>query len=231
MTLYLQNGSYSYSASISAQHQYDHTSGTVLVLGQPVSKEITFNNRLHGVNFVLEQGKFQGQWSVTINGTSYASTSSSILLDLENGVYQYEVTAPAGYVVTPSTGTFAVLDGNVTIPLSLKTKTYSVTFVGHGIESGVPWIVELENNSINSNRLEISFEVPAGNYSYYVHNITQYATELSVGYVLVSDQNVTVDVMFKGPVNHPNEVVYVLIGAAAFGTITAVAVSVAGRKK
>lgn len=231
VALNLQNGSYSYSATLNVQHQFDLASGNILVLGKPVNQEIGFSNRLHSVNFVLDHGEFQGQWSVSINGTSFSSSSASILSDLQAGVYQYEVTAPDGYVVTPSTGILAVYDGNLIIPLEIQTKTYKVTFVSQGIDSGTQWQVELGLKMANSTHSEIAFEVPAGNYTYNVLNITQYATDQPNGYVIVSDKNLTVDVVFRGPTSHSGEVAYILIGAAIFGTFTTIAVYMTGRKK
>ncbi len=231
VTLYLQNGSYQYSATVNAKHQFAHSSGKVLVLGKSVNQAIAFNNRLHVVSFVLNQEQFQGQWSIMVNGTSYSSSTASILSDLQNGVYQYNVTAPEGYVVTPSSGTFAVLDGNVTLSLDVKTQTYKITFVGNGLESGTQWQVKFGNETIHSTQSEITFEVPVGNYTYFVPDVSTYTTDQANGYVIISDQNMTINIEFQPPVNYSEDGVAVLIGTVAFGTVTALAIYLVDRKK
>jgi outer membrane protein assembly factor BamB len=61
-----------------------------------------------------ESGLPQGaQWSVTFNGQTQSSTSSSITFSAVNGVYLFSITPPSGYSASPSSGSITVNGANV----------------------------------------------------------------------------------------------------------------------
>lgn len=231
VTLYLENGSYQYSAIVKTKGQFAQSEGSFLVMGHSVDQVISFNNKLHEVNFVMNNGNFNGQWAISINGITYNSSSTSIASSLENGEYEYTVIAPTGYVVSPSSGSIFVLDGNVTIPLSVSLKTYTVTFVGKGMTSGTQWQIEFGDQTAYSTISEITFDVPAGNYTYNIPGISSYTSNQTNGYVLISDRNVTVNIEFQAPVDYSWSALTVLISTASFAAITTVTTYFVGRRK
>ena len=231
ITLYLGNGSYGYSAGVDTPQQYASASGNILVAGVPVNQEVRLNNQLHEVNFALGQGNFMGNWALNLNGITYRSSAMNITSALQNGVYQYSASAPEGYVITPSSGTVMVYNGNVSISLNISKETYRVTFVGDGLKSGTPWEVQFAGQSVNSTDSEISFEVPVGNYTYNIPGVGDYSNTQSSGYLLVSDSNLTVDLEFKPPVDYMGGAMNALIGTVTFAAITALATYFVGKRK
>lgn len=231
ITLYLQNGTYDYSASVKASGLLASDSGKVLLMGGPLQQYIVLQNQLHRVNFVMNSGSIAGQWNLTLNGVNYSSTSLNITSAVQNGVYEYTVIAPSGYVVTPSSGTVMVYDGNVTIFMSASVQTYKVTFVGDGLKSGTLWQVQFGGQAINTTGPEIAFDVPAGNYTYYIPGVSNYTNNLNSGYILVSGENITLNVGFEVPVDFLGGALNVLIGTVSFAAISGLATYFVGKRK
>lgn len=231
VTLYLENGSYSYTASVNSTGLLATQTGSVLVMGGPALEGIALKNQLHNVNFTISQGNFGGEWSLYINGMSYASDAPVITSEVQNGTYEYRVTAPAGYTVTPSSGTVMVYGENVTIALSISVQTYKVTFVSEGLKSGTPWQIQFGEQTTNSTCSEISFTVPIGNYTYSILEVSGYTSNGTNGYVAVSDRNVTVSIDFEPPVDYTGNALYVLVGTVTFAAISAMATYLVGRRR
>ncbi|MCL5962934.1 MAG: hypothetical protein M1411_00980, partial [Candidatus Thermoplasmatota archaeon] len=103
------NGTYSYTvATGNKEYAPGLAAGSLTVNGAPVSESITFNLFTYSVTFT-ESGLSTGvNWSVTLNGVTEHSTSTSIVFTEPNGTYAYST----GYV-TESTTSFA--SGNVTV--------------------------------------------------------------------------------------------------------------------
>jgi thermopsin len=231
VTMYLENGTYSYSATTYSTGVSATESGHVLVMGNSVQEKVMLQNRLHKVSFALQQDNFQGLWSLNIEGQAYSSTSGSIISYMQNGLYNYSVTGPAGYEVTPAAGTLEVFDGNITVSLSISVKTYNVTFVGNGLKSGTQWQVQLGNQTFNSSDSEITFSVPEGNYTYSISPVNDYTNNLSSGQIVISDGNLTVPVSFKQNTDYAGSALMVLVGTIAFAAISAMATYLVGRKR
>jgi uncharacterized repeat protein (TIGR02543 family) len=95
----------------------------------------------YSVAFV-ESGLASGtSWSVTFDGATQASTSTSISFSALNGVYSYSVSVPSGYT-SPSTlsGTVTVNDASVIINIvftPIQPPSYALTMlvVGEGTVS------------------------------------------------------------------------------------------------
>jgi hypothetical protein len=105
-----QNGTYSYSAS-AAGFLPVPVSGSITVAGAAVAQTITFTALAAGTYTVTytETGLTAGtSWSVTLNGSQLASTSTTILFTEKNGSYSFTVGSVSGYTAAPSSGTIQV---------------------------------------------------------------------------------------------------------------------------
>lgn len=231
ITIDFMNGSYSYAASAQGSGLLASQSGRILVSGSPVIENILLDNRMHQVRFVVAGGDISGLWSLSLGGKSYVSGEPNITSSLEDGLYEYAITAPEGYVATMPTGTVAVYGGNVTVIVDIVQASYSVTFVGDGLKSGTYWQVQLGGESSNSTGSVITFEVPSGNYTYLIPKTGEYTTNITEGNVLITDRNVTINVGFEEPVDYLGTSLNILIGTVSFAAVSAVATYIVGRRK
>ncbi len=230
VTLYLENGTYSYSAISHSTNLSATETGQVLVMGNSVNEQVILQNKLHHVNFALQQNNFHSQWTLSIGDKTYTSNTDNITSYLENGTYDYKATAPEGYGITPASGTVSVFNGNVTVTLSMVVLTYNVTFVGNGLKSGTQWKVQFGEQTFNSSNSEITFTVPAGNYTYSVVPVNDYTTNQTTGHIVVVDRNVSIAVDFKQSADYMGSALTILVGTLAFAALSAMATYIAGRK-
>ncbi len=117
------NGTYAYSiAGNPGWHQSTLPySGTKTVNGGPLSVSVTYTQVTYAVTFT-ETGLTSGtSWSVTLNGVTKASTTSTITFTEPNGTYGYTVGTVPGYTATPSSGSVTV--NGTTAAVSVKFKT------------------------------------------------------------------------------------------------------------
>lgn len=101
------NGSYSFTVSTVAGYTSNVTSGSVVVAGAAVGWTIAFTAvppSRYTVTF-SETGLPSGTtWSVTLQGSTMSSSTSSIQFLEPNGTYAYTVGSVAGWVATPASG-------------------------------------------------------------------------------------------------------------------------------
>jgi hypothetical protein len=61
-------------------------------------------------------------WSVTLNGNTQTSTTSSLTIsNLPNGAYTYIFGAPSGYYPTPPSGSTTISNSNPNVPVNFQT--------------------------------------------------------------------------------------------------------------
>jgi len=97
-----------------------------------------------------ESGLTQGtQWSVTLNGVTRSSTSTSISFSAQNGVYSFSVTPLTGYSASPSSGSINVNGANVAKQITF-TPTYSVGISDHCNTDGLDLILPITMDGLAS---------------------------------------------------------------------------------
>ncbi len=141
-------------------------------------------------------------WSVTFNGVSSSSTTSTITFNEVTGKsYSYSIGTVYGYFSSPSSGSITVGTGGYTegINFSPNPNTfYSVTFTESGLPSGTGWSVTL-NGQEKSSSQSISFLENSGTYSYSVPTTNgangTYSPDISSGSVNVHG-NTTINIGF-----------------------------------
>lgn len=141
-------------------------------------------------------------WSVTLNGTTESSNTSTITFLRGNGTYSFTVPPVGNFNATPSSGSVVVNGNNVTVNIFFKsTEKYPITFTEVGLPAGTVWSVTLNGTTLSSSNSTIVFNMLNGTYSYKVNNASggsgiQYAPKNSTGTVLVSGSAVKVNVVF-----------------------------------
>ena len=192
----LPNGTYSYTISTTDKiYSSSPSYGSLTVNGSSVSNSVSFSTVLYAATFT-ETGLPSGtSWSVTLNGTTQTSTTSSITFSEINGTYAYTVsTTDKTYSTIQYSGTITVNGGAVPVSVPFTEVNYTATFAESGLPSGYTWYVNL-SNGVNSGAItgtSYSFSLPNGTYSYTISTTDKiYASSLSSGTITVNGGSVS----------------------------------------
>lgn len=153
-------------------------------------------------------------WGLTVNGSSYSSTTTSLSVTLADGVYAYtvpeaSVRGASGsvtvYEAVASSGSVTVSGSpaSVSIPFALAytepPPTYDVNFTESGLPSGTAWTVVFNGTGHTSSSSRIGVAAANGSYPYLIFsNSTEKAAPWS-GTVSVSGKAVAVAITFTVP--------------------------------
>ncbi|MGC8636594.1 MAG: DUF7619 domain-containing protein, partial [Thermoprotei archaeon] len=113
-------------------------------------------------------------WSVTLNGQTQSSSSSTITFTEPNGTYSYFIGKVGGYYAEPSSGSVVVNGKPSGVYVSFSTVKYPITFSESGLPPGTSWSVTLNGQTRSSTSSQIVFEEVPGTYSYSVGQLTGY---------------------------------------------------------
>jgi YVTN family beta-propeller protein len=154
--------------------------GIVSALGQPLTS--------YPVQFV-ETGLAGGvEWSVTLNGTTNRSTTTTVGFELSNYTYAYTIGTVAGYVANITGGSVIVNGTGTTVNLHFTrvATPYSVTFQESGLVAGTSWNISLAGNLESSATGSIVFSEANGSYPFTVSPVPGFDAAPSSGNVLVN---------------------------------------------
>ncbi|HEV2318013.1 MAG TPA: hypothetical protein VGV89_10655 [Thermoplasmata archaeon] len=142
-------------------------------------------------------------WSVTLNGTTSNSTSTTLAFTESNGSYGFTASAGNSYSAAPASGTVSVSGQAIYrsiafTPTSSSTGgKYGVTFTESGLPSGSSWSVDLGGSSLSSTTTTIAFQEANGSYPYTVGTVSGYSASPPSGTVDVSGRSVSESVTFS----------------------------------
>lgn len=130
ITFTVANGSYQFTIASISGYTVSPASGTVIVNGSSVTKDITFTVKStiskYTVSFI-ETGLPAGtSWSITIDSMTNSSTGNTISFMLSDGNYSYMSTNTANYTYS-GPATVLVKGSNVTIDLTFSKKSTTTT--------------------------------------------------------------------------------------------------------
>jgi thermopsin len=122
----LMNGTYPFVIYAIPGYNITPSSGSIVVNGNIITEEITFTPLNYTITFV-ETGLPPGSiWSVTLNGQTKSSSSSTIVFVEHYGTYSYKITYPSGY-------TSSITSGNITAGMVTVSPVISLTTYYTGI--------------------------------------------------------------------------------------------------
>jgi hypothetical protein len=164
------NGTYAFTVAPVSGYTPAPSGGSLTVSGAPVVQPIVFTPAATYTVTFSESGLPTGtSWSVTLNGTTQSSTSSSIGFNETNGTYSFSVAPITGYSANPSSGSVAVAGMPVSRAIVFTNiATYAVTFTESGLAAGWSWSVTLGGTTMSSTTNTISFSEMNGAYAYTV---------------------------------------------------------------
>jgi len=124
------NGVYYYTVSSIPGYTSSPSNGTITVNGSSVTQRITFSKvtpATYNITFT-ESGLATGtQWSVTLNGVTRSSTSSTITFTEPAGNYTYTISSPSGYEASQSSGSVSVSAASVSAQVSITFTSTTTT--------------------------------------------------------------------------------------------------------
>jgi YVTN family beta-propeller protein len=244
----LLNNTYPFTVGAVAGYAANPPSGNAVVSGASVVKDITFTASQPGRYSATfsETGLVIGTiWSVTINGaTNTSGTSSIVINDLVNNTYPFTVNAVAGYTVSPTSGNVVIAGSDATKPVAftaLPAGRYSVTFAETGLPGNTNWSVTFNATLASSTTASIVVtDVANGKYSYTVGTVSGYTSNQTSGSVTVNGTNANAEIAFTkstgggGTTNNflglPGMDGYLLLIAIAVVVVVVVAVLLTRKK-
>jgi hypothetical protein len=120
------NGTYEYSVGNVAGYTATPLSGSVDVGGSDLTVAVEFTSTVlttYALTFA-EAGLSTGtSWSVTLNGTTAASTNTTLTFTEPNGSYAYTISAPPNFTASPGLGDAIVTGSNVFLDITFTTVT------------------------------------------------------------------------------------------------------------
>jgi YVTN family beta-propeller protein len=166
------NGTYAFQIGAVPGFIQSITSGQLTVDGASVNQQVQFLEK-YEITFSQTGLPSATDWSVNLNGTLNASTTSSIGFWATNGTYPFSVFAISGYNSTPSLGSVQISGANVEESILFQalvppTPTYSITFRESTLPSGTNWTVVVNGTSETSSNSTVVFSEPNGTYNYTV---------------------------------------------------------------
>ncbi|MGC8580018.1 MAG: right-handed parallel beta-helix repeat-containing protein, partial [bacterium] len=134
------DGEYYFTVGKVSGYNSTPSSGYITVSGSNVYQKVEFG-KLYSITFTETGLKAGTPWSVTLNGSTESSTTTSITFYVTAGTYTYTINSVNGYTVFPQSGTLNVVNSNIIKSVVFTPIRYSVTFIEKGLPSGTQWSV------------------------------------------------------------------------------------------
>ncbi len=205
LTFALPNGTYTFTDGGAPTYSASPPNGTITVNGADVSVSITFSaiggSTTYPVTFV-ESGLAAGtSWSVTLAGTTYASTTTAVAFAEPNGSWTFAVGSVSGYTATPAGGVTlvngqAVTEAIVFSVASASGTTYALTFTESGLPSGKNWSVVVAGTAHNTTSASLVLPMPNGTYAFSVPKVASLYPTPATGTVTIQGGPVSRSISF-----------------------------------
>ena len=139
-TVYLQNGSYSFSVASANKIYAPSYVSAFTVNGSSLTIPVTFTEILYNLT-IQESGLPTGtEWNLTFDGTIYQLTNASYIFSVPNGTYSFFATS---HDYKDVSGTITVNGSSFVYTINMELQLYEVTFNETGLPSGTSWYVNI----------------------------------------------------------------------------------------
>jgi hypothetical protein len=142
-------------------------------------------------------------WSVTLNGTTKNSTTTTIAFAEPPGSYTFKVAA-AGYSSSPVTGTVTPCSAGVTesvVFTSTGIDEFPVVFTETGLAVGTTWSVTLAGRAQSSTTTSITFSEPNRTFGFTVMSAIGYSAAPPSGSIVVQGAGASQTIAFSTPLS------------------------------
>ena len=229
-SLSLPNGTYSYSiATDHKQYEPSLASSSFGVSGGSLNLTVRFLLVTYFVTFT-ESGLPSGtNWSLTVGGDQYFSTTNAIVLSEPNGTYTYTAGGVPGWTTSAFGGSVIVIGTATSIPIAWTRVTYSIMFTETGLSTGTNWSVTLNGVQHYSTGSAINFTEPNGTYSFSIGNVTFHTASPSSGSISIAGANVVQTISFSR--SFRGSPFFIIIVVAVIAAIAVVVIALLVRRK
>lgn len=209
ITLYLQNGTYSYTvSSLNRSYTTSNYTGTIIVDGKSITKIIDFHIVTYTVDFVETGLPIGADWYVNISGEPGSGPLSSRYynISLPNGTYMITIASNESQYKAKYHDEITVSGSNLTVPVLFSNTKFGVQFREDGLPAGTGWYINItgypSSGLITSQYFNTS--LPNGTYYYSVYsadpgfiaNVGQFSVNGHADQINVSFQPRTYGVTF-----------------------------------
>ena len=221
--------------------EFDSSNGYVYVAND-ISDNVSVLGSVKYTVTVTETGLPTGTtWYVNItNGASYSSKTTTISFRAINGTYDYTVASMnKDYAPVTSSSTFTVNGKPVSVSVTFKAVTYTVTVTETGLPTGTTWYVNITGHDSGAiTGTSYSFSLTNGTYSYTIgSNNTNYNANGSR--VIINGHSKTISITFTASSSPsksshsgiPGIELYGIIGIAAAIVVAGSVLFIIRRKK
>jgi len=144
--------------------------GGSLVVDGDATVRVTFA-LAHTVEFAESGLPGETAWTVRFGNETGTTTGDLLAFSVVNGTYDFSVSNVSGYAPAPPNGSLTV-DADRTVPVTFtplppgEGTRYAVTFLGHGLPTGVDWTVGVDAAAIPAAGASVTTLLPNGSYAY-----------------------------------------------------------------
>ncbi len=190
----VERGTYAYHVGAVPGYRSSAPSGNLTVQSF-ASINLSFAAAAQAVTF-SETGLGAGSsWTVTLDGTTSTSSTTSLVFDVRNGTYNYTVAATDGFVPAVASGS-VIVSGPTPVAVRFASATYPVTFHETGLSAGAGWAVTLGTSTATSTSGNVTLLEGNGTFAYTVGALAGYRATPSSGSVTVSAAGQNVSIAF-----------------------------------
>ncbi|MCL4452395.1 MAG: hypothetical protein M1327_07230 [Candidatus Thermoplasmatota archaeon] len=143
----LSGGTYLYYLSSTGQYSPIQSIGVVSVASNNKTISIDFRSIDSSVTFQTTSLPANSSWTVYVNGEILHTLNQSILLNLPNGTYQFQVVNQGYYYPTQPYGLFTVSGKSISIQVNFVSILYTVSFKEAGLPLDLAWTVLVSNQT------------------------------------------------------------------------------------
>jgi YVTN family beta-propeller protein len=202
------NGTYNYTIGGVAGWQLlsPTASGTLTVNGSAVTVTTNWSSVTYPITFT-ESGLPNGtNWSVSLNGTTSSTRTTSIEFNESNGTYAFSIPPLSSYTPGPALGNVTVSGAPANQGITFYPVIRSgiaVTFIETGLPNGTTWSITFNGSRFAAPVAVIQFAVShSGNFSFSVGTVAGYVSNVTSGTVMVRGAALAVEIGFSPTSGH-----------------------------
>jgi outer membrane protein assembly factor BamB len=193
--LVVANGTYAYTVGAVPGYTPFVTTGSVVVTGANLTRELAFVVATTEVTFT-ETGLPAGTtWGMDLGGVQHLSSTTSVAFSEPNGTFAYLVRIVAGYSASVAPSPLVVSGTPLKVTVTF-TRVFSLTFTRSGLAAGTSWAVEVNGVQITSHNPTIVFLEPNGTFRYATKAISMWSASPRPGPIVVDGANQSITVSF-----------------------------------
>lgn len=190
------NGTYAFGVTKPSIYSASPISGTALVYGENIVKDVSFSLIEHQITFAQTGHPVGESWSVNLSGNVQSTTGDNITYMMPNGTYSYSISGNQYYLAKPGTGMVLVNGADTTEPIQFVLGYFTATFNAAGLPAASEWSAIINGVAYSSTSDSLSVELPNGTYSYSIVPPTGYKAITGSGTFVVFGEPLTESVQF-----------------------------------